>query len=182
MGKRFKTTAKINDLLRRSGSSNKEEALAATHELAKALELPLRKGVLDGNILNSIFEPIALEQSATSEFPLDFLTPGTEKEFVAQLETDARIKFFMKIPLWYFIETPAGKYSPDWVIIVERKNNGKSELCYYIVETKGDSNLENLRPTERLKILSAKKRFESIEKITFLAPIVNYDDFIKKWD
>ncbi len=83
MGKKFKATAKMNDILRTSGSYNKEEALVATHELAKALELPLRQGVLNGDILDGIFEPIQLEQSATPEFPLDFLAPGTEKDFVA---------------------------------------------------------------------------------------------------
>ena len=51
--------------------------------MAKAVELPLRKGVLNGDILDGIFETITLDRNATSEFPLDFLSPGTEKEFVA---------------------------------------------------------------------------------------------------
>jgi len=80
---KFKPTERLNKLLRASGSMRKEEALTATAELAKAIELPLRQGVLDGDILDGIFEPIRLEQSATSEFPLDFLSPGTEKDFVA---------------------------------------------------------------------------------------------------
>ena len=81
--KRFEPTPELTDLLVKSGSLNKEEALAANHEFAKALELPLRQGVLSGDILDNIFEPIQLAQSATPEFPLDFLTPGTEKDFVA---------------------------------------------------------------------------------------------------
>jgi len=79
----FKATPELTDLLVRSGSLNKEEALAANSEFAKALELPLRQGILNGNILDNIFEPIVLAQSATPEFPLDFLAPGTEKDFVA---------------------------------------------------------------------------------------------------
>ena len=67
----------------RSGSPNREVALAANAEFAKALELPLRQGLLSGDILDGIFEPIKLAQSATPEFPLDFLAPGTEKDFVA---------------------------------------------------------------------------------------------------
>ena len=51
--------------------------------MAKALELPLRQGVMSGNILGDIFEAITLQPGATAEFPLDFLAPGTEKEFVA---------------------------------------------------------------------------------------------------
>jgi hypothetical protein len=81
--RKFEPTPELTDLLVKSGSLQKEEALTANHEFAKALELPLRQGVLSGNILDDIFEPIALAQSATPEFPLDFLAPGTEKDFVA---------------------------------------------------------------------------------------------------
>jgi hypothetical protein len=80
---RFEPTPELTDLLVRSGSANREIALAANAEFAKALELPLRQGVLNGDILDNIFEPIQLAQSATPEFPLDFLAPGTEKDFVA---------------------------------------------------------------------------------------------------
>jgi len=79
----FEPTPELTDLLVRSGSANREVALAANREFAKALELPLRQGILNGNILDGIFEPIRLAQSATPEFPLDFLAPGTEKDFVA---------------------------------------------------------------------------------------------------
>ena len=81
--KAFEPTPELTDLLVRSGSLNKEEALAANAEFAKALELPLRQGILNGDILDGIFEPITLNQGATPEFPLDFIAPGTEKDFVA---------------------------------------------------------------------------------------------------
>ena len=81
--KRFEATPELTDLLVRSGSVNKEQALAANAEFAKALELPLRQGVLSGDILDGIYEPIVLQQGATPEFPLDFVAPGTEKDFVA---------------------------------------------------------------------------------------------------
>lgn len=81
--RKFEPTPDLTNLLVKSGSLNKEEALAANHEFAKALELPLRQGVLSGNILDDIFEPVQLAQSASPEFPLDFLAPGTEKDFVA---------------------------------------------------------------------------------------------------
>ena len=70
-------------LLRASGSYNKPEALKAMAYFAEALETPLRKGLLNGDILGNIWETSVLDQSATSEFPLDFLAPGTEKDFVA---------------------------------------------------------------------------------------------------
>ena len=79
----FDFNTEMEGILRQSGSPNREESLAAVSELAKALELPLRKGVMSGDILNGIYEVINLAPGATSEFPLDFLAPGTEKDFVA---------------------------------------------------------------------------------------------------
>ena len=83
MTSKFKVTPELVDLLKRSGSQEKDVALAATHEIAKALEIPLRQGVLNGNILDGIYEPIQLEPGVVPEFPLDFLAPGTEKDYVA---------------------------------------------------------------------------------------------------
>lgn len=80
---RFNPSPELTDLLVRSGSLKREDSLAANAEFAKALELPLRQSILSGDIINGIFEPIQLAQSATPEFPLDFLAPGTEKDFVA---------------------------------------------------------------------------------------------------
>ena len=81
--KSFENTPEMDQLLIKAGSMVRAESLAATSEIAKALELPLRKGVLDGDITNGIFETVRLNQGASSEFPLDFLAPGTEKNFVA---------------------------------------------------------------------------------------------------
>ena len=70
-------------LLRKSGDADINVAQAAQREFAKALELPLRKGVLSGDILSGIFSAIKLDTNATPEFPLDYLAPGSEKDFVA---------------------------------------------------------------------------------------------------
>ena len=70
-------------LLRKSGDADINVAAAAQREFAKALELPLRKGVLVGNILGNIFETINVEPGSTTEFPLDLVSPGLEGEHVA---------------------------------------------------------------------------------------------------
>ncbi len=70
-------------LLRKSGDSDQNVAYAAQREFAKALELPLRKGVLVGNILGDIFETINVEPGGSTEFPLDLISPGLEGEHVA---------------------------------------------------------------------------------------------------
>jgi hypothetical protein len=74
---------KFIDLVKRSGSVDRVEALDAQRELAVALELPLRKGVLVGDVLGGIFEKMPMEPGAAAEFPLDLLSPGTESEHVA---------------------------------------------------------------------------------------------------
>jgi hypothetical protein len=73
----------FNPLLKACGSKKKEESLAATAEIAKAIELPLRKGILAGDILDGIFEPIVFEKGAVPEWPLDLLAPGSEIDHVA---------------------------------------------------------------------------------------------------
>ena len=76
-------TPEMTELLKKSGSMNRLESLDATHQLAVALQTPLRKGVLSGDITGNIFERVTLAPGTAPEFPLDFLAPGTEKDFVA---------------------------------------------------------------------------------------------------
>jgi len=70
-------------LLRQSGDADASIALPAQREFASALETPLRKGVLVGNILGNIYETINMEPGASPEFPLDLISPGLEGEHVA---------------------------------------------------------------------------------------------------
>jgi len=80
---KFQPTPELTALLKKSGSSAREESLAANAEIAKAIEVPLRKGVLSGENTGGIFTPVKLEPGAASEFPLDLLAPGTERDHVA---------------------------------------------------------------------------------------------------
>jgi len=76
-------TPEMKELLIRSASPNRSEAEAASNQIAKAIELPLREGIMSGDILQGIFEGITLEPGVSPEMPLDFLSPGTEDQFVA---------------------------------------------------------------------------------------------------
>jgi hypothetical protein len=79
----FTPSDELKALLVKSGSRNKTEALAAQAEMAAALTEPLRQGILFGDILSGIFETVQLDSNVTAEFPLDFIAPGTETDFVA---------------------------------------------------------------------------------------------------
>ena len=83
MSMKDRPTPEFIELLKRSGDSDKAIAVQAQREIAKALELPLRKGVLFGDIVTNIYEAMPLEPGATPEFPLDLLAPGTETNHVA---------------------------------------------------------------------------------------------------
>ncbi len=80
-----KPTDEQIELLRRTGSSNKAEAMEAMHSLAQALQVPLRQALLNGDILGGIFAPEVLDPSATAVFPLDFYQTAQEDDYVAYM-------------------------------------------------------------------------------------------------
>jgi hypothetical protein len=71
------------NLLKKSGDSDRAVALNAQREIAKAVETPLRKGLLYGDVVTGVFEKMVLEPGASPEFPLDLLAPGTERDYTA---------------------------------------------------------------------------------------------------
>jgi len=85
-----------------------------------------------------------------------------EKNFAINLDQDEKVKLFLKLPAWFKIPTPIGDYNPDWAIVtIKRDLEGKeTEKLYFVIETKG--NLNNMRPSEKMKIDSAKKHFDAI--------------------
>lgn len=78
-----KPEPEVMNLIKRSADPDREVALASMHQLAKALELPLRQGILFGDVVRSVFSAMPMEPGAAVEFPLDLLAPGEEDEFVA---------------------------------------------------------------------------------------------------
>ena len=78
-----KPEQEIIDLIIRSGDMNTAIAFPAQHELAQALQTPLREGVLVGDVATGIFESMVIPPGTAVEFPLDLLAPGEEAQFVA---------------------------------------------------------------------------------------------------
>lgn len=77
------TQAELDQILMNTASAKENVQKDALVEIAKAVETPIREAVLVGDILFNIFMPVDLRQGANPEFPLDFIAPGTEKDFVA---------------------------------------------------------------------------------------------------
>ena len=83
-----------------------------------------------------------------------------EKPFAKALEDDPDVKMFFKIPERFKIETPIGTYNPDWAVYMERDGDKK---LYFILETKGTTDLFGLRTPEQLKIHCGTEHFKALE-------------------
>ena len=76
-------TEQMKALLRSVASADHAEARLAMSQVAVALTLPLQQGIFNGNIFQGIFEAIKFEPGVSIEMPYDFISPGTERNFVA---------------------------------------------------------------------------------------------------
>lgn len=68
-------------------------------------------------------------------------------------------------------QTPIGEYNPDWAIVVEpRDAHGEptgEQMLYLVRETKGTTNLDDLRPDEKRKILCGKRHFKDALSVDY---------------
>ncbi len=85
---------------------------------------------------------------------------NVEKEFAQDAELDDNVKFYVKLPSWFKIRTPLGPYNPDWAILYEVDDE---QRLYFIVETKGDTSGDQLRPFESAKIRAGEKHFKAVD-------------------
>ena len=113
------------------------------------------------NLLNNA---IAVENSLYDHTIYD---SSTEKNFAQSLDNDPDVKLFFKIPSRFQIETPIGTYNPDWAVYLEK--NGEQKL-YFVLETKGTTDLFDLRSPERLKIKCGKAHFDALENGVIFSP------------
>lgn len=80
-----------------------------------------------------------------------------ERRFAKGLDDNQRVRFFMKLPAWFTVDTPIGPYNPDWAIVFDN-----SERVYLVRETKGSIDPDELRGREETKIKCARRHFASI--------------------
>jgi len=122
--------------------------------------VPTRKGVYD-----------AVEYDST-----------VEKDFVLEIDQENKVKAFVKLPRWYKIDTPIGSYNPDFALVLEKKDleKGGETKYYFVVETKGTDDINELREEERMKIECAIKHFEAIGFEKYVAPVKSFSSFSTK--
>ncbi len=78
----------VKALLRKTADSNFEVAMAAQRELAKAVELPLRKGYFIGDTVGDIYQREDLDAATAAKYPVDFVGPSGERQYQAFLIAD----------------------------------------------------------------------------------------------
>lgn len=80
-----------------------------------------------------------------------------EREFARQLDQREDIRLFVKLPGWFEVDTPVGKYNPDWAIL---KHDGQA--LYLVRETKATRDYLKLRTGEADKVRCGLKHFEAL--------------------
>ena len=95
--------------------------------------------------------------------PYDYViydSKTVEKPFAKKLDEDDKVKMFFKLPSSFKIDTPIGSYNPDWAIYREEDNK---EKLYFVIETKGSIDEDDLRGKEDMKIKCGKAHFKALQ-------------------
>ena len=137
---------------------------------------------LDQTYDTSIFTDVTIKgeigvnalQSTKSLYDLVVVdSQGVEKTFAEDLEHNNEVVVYTKLPRGFYINTPVGRYNPDWAIVF----NGDVKHVYFVAETKGSLNSVQLREIERTKIECARKHFEAISSSSVRYGVVsNYHE------
>ena len=88
-----------------------------------------------------------------------------ERDFVNELEGMDQVKMYVKLPDWFTVDTPVGRYNPDWAIVWEERDAHGAPtgepLLYLVRETKGTTDLSKLlHADERRKVICGARHFQ----------------------
>ncbi len=84
-----------------------------------------------------------------------------EETFAKYLDEHAEVRLFLKLPGWFVVPTPLGKYNPDWAIVREESQR---HYLYLVRETKGGDDIDTLRfESEGWKIKCGEAHFRALK-------------------
>jgi type III restriction enzyme len=84
-----------------------------------------------------------------------------ERRFAEALDSRSDIRLFIKLPGWFKVTTPLGEYNPDWAIV--KQAEGEEERLYLVRETKGSTDMMDLRSVEAAKLRCGQAHFDSLD-------------------
>lgn len=120
-----------------------------------------------------------METNILKKHIYDYLVTDSKVEsaFAKELDIAVEVNVFAKLPKTFYISTPVGNYSPDWAIAFDK---GSFKDIYFVVETKGDESVLQLKPVEQLKEHCAIQHFAEISNGEVKYHLVkNYDNLLK---
>lgn len=95
---------------------------------------------------------------------------GVEKNFAESLEREDDVVVYTKLPRGFYINTPMGKYNPDWAVAFRE---GSVKHVYFVAETKGNDLLSSqIRSSEKSKITCAMRHFDAISDGSLIYSVV----------
>ena len=101
-----------------------------------------------------------------------------ERDFVTELDADAKVAVYVKLPDGFYISTPVGHYNPDWAIAFYE---GTVKHIYFVAETKGSMSTMQLRMVEDAKIHCAREHFKAISSDNVVYDVVDsYTSLLEK--
>ena len=103
---------------------------------------------------------------------------ATERAFAEQIDASQEVAVYVKLPGGFYINTPVGKYNPDWAIAF---HDGKVKHIYFVAETKGSLSSMQLRLVEEAKIHCAREHFKAISTGSVVYDVVDsYQTLLEK--
>ena len=102
---------------------------------------------------------------------------GNEREFAQRVDASSEVAVYVKLPGGFYINTPVGKYNPDWAIAF---HEDKVKHIYFVAETKGSLSSMQLREVESAKIHCAREHFKAISSDSVKYDVV--DSYAKLMD
>ena len=94
-----------------------------------------------------------------------------ERQFARDLDSDQKVRLFVKLPSWFKIDTPIGSYNPDWAFVTDR-----DEKLYFVRETKSTLDSDDRHTKENQKIACGRRHFKTLgvdyDVVTALSKVV----------
>jgi type III restriction enzyme len=189
------TRSTLVKILKRSGRLNevKNNPQKFIEEVSNIIKIKMRTFIIDGIKYTKIgddefyaqelFETEELSgylnknmiESERSIYDHVIYDSEVERDFASKFEDNTHVKLYTKLPGWFVIDTPLGKYNPDWAVLIDVEG---TEKLYFILETKGSILEENLRVGELSKIACGHKHFKALGNDVVFEEIDNFKTFI----
>ena len=128
------------------------ERIAGDYWEMRRLEQDDEDGII--RYLNNLYE---VQNTGKTPYNYVEFDSEVERKFAVDLDNNEDVKFFVKLPAWFRVDTPLGTYNPDWAILTEREKK-----LYMVRETEDPTDYSQLRDSEIKKFKCGGKHFSAI--------------------